>query len=223
MTAPSPTLAVPRAHQIVSTVQGGSSPLEFRVVHAPNRLLDILQLRRTAHLKAQKIGPHTTAAEMVEPRDLEASFVIAEEQGRVVAAIRFVPPIDGTILHRECQLEGDLSPLPPREQMLEVSSACVDPAYQGQGLVWALVARAWLAAPAFGRPYGIGACDESLWRFWQRCGVRRLDAGYVGAVTGIRYRVILLEFTEVLAGRGVGTQLARELQLLRPDLGALDS
>ena len=80
MTAPSPMLQESQLRPVVTSTREAQVPFEFRIVHAPDRLLEILELRRIAHQTAHKVGPHTSAAEMIEPRDLEASFEYASHQ-----------------------------------------------------------------------------------------------------------------------------------------------
>lgn len=192
------------------------APYRFGVVHSPERLSEVLELRRITHLAAGQVEPHRTAAEMVEPRDLEATMVIAEQADQLVGTTRLVPPLEGTILHCGCRLEGAVDELPPKDEMIEASSGCIHPEHQGQGLFWNLVAHAWnTAAQVYGRPLLVGACEDRLWPFWQRCGFCRVPVYYAGAVTGRRYQVMLLELAPVLEGQGVDRRLARHLRALR--------
>lgn len=189
--------------------------IRFSVVSFDERAPEIIELRRAAYSAAYTPDHYNEVASLTDPRDRQASVVIAELEGQIIASARLRPPLPGPILHANCRLEGSFSALPPKSELLECGWLCIHPDHQGKGLVWPFAAHKLAAAQQHGRPYIVAATEENNWPIWRSCGYRKIALSYRGAVTGIEYSVILLDLAAVLAGQGIAPALARALQELR--------
>ncbi|MEM9556310.1 MAG: GNAT family N-acetyltransferase [Acidobacteriota bacterium] len=192
------------------------SSVRFRTLRFPERLADIVELRRVAYTAAGKLGPdveESIEVEMADPRNLRAVLVVAEEEEQIVGSVRLTPPLPGPLFHSTCRFDGPVQGLPSRSDFLESAWACIHPSQQGQGLFWHLVAHMVLAAKRLGKPYLVGGTAENLWPNWRRCGYRKLGSRYIGALSATELSVVILKVEEVLAGRNIASQLARSLAL----------
>ena len=206
--ASSPSTLCPRSRATSVSV----ADLEYSVVPYPQRIEEILEVRRVARCAARQNAPETLAGEMLDRCDLAASMAIAEHEGRIVGTMRMTRPLDDTILHPTNRYLGPIVGLPHREDYLELSRACVHPDYQGHGILWHLTAQMLIAARAAGKTYLLGGATEQMVRFWKRCGFRQTETIYrIPTAPGVDHYLIVLEIEEVLSGRGIDPKLARAL------------
>lgn len=188
--------------------------IRYRVVQYPERLDEVLALRRAAYGAAQKHGPddaESAEGDGADPRNLRSSTVIAELEGQIIGSLRLAPPLPGPLLHHTCEFAEPVKGLPPRTEFIEASWACVHPAHQGKGLFWSISAYMVLVAKQLGKPYLVGGTDADMWRNWKRCGFRKTGSTYLGAISRNRYWVMLLNVDEVLAGHNIAPEFARVL------------
>lgn len=189
-------------------------PTRFDVVRYPERLPEILELRRVAFGAAGKIAPGTPAAELVDSRDLRSSIVIAQSAGHLVGSLRLTPALPGSVLGQP-ELVGPLPGLPATSEYLECSRACIHPDHQGEGLCWDLAAHMLTTARKLGKPYLVAAIAPDLWRFWWRCGYRKTGIPYINvAFRGHENEVGVLDVAAALEGRTIDAKLARVLSPL---------
>ncbi len=184
----------------------------FSVLAYPERLNEILELRRVANAAADQLAPDISAAQLLGPRELAASNVVAEINGRLVGTVRLAPPIEGFLLNHANPTLGPVRGLPKSSEYLETAWAAVHPKYHGRGILWRLAAHMVITAQQCGKPFLVGGCNPSMWRFWQRCGYRETGIPYIGRNSPyVQYSVILMDVEAVLAGRGIAPQLAQAL------------
>ncbi len=196
----------------VPQISDGVSVPRFDVLAYPERIDQILELRRIANCAAGQLAAHFRAAEPFDPRDLEASNVVAEVGGRIVGTLRLSPPLEGFILNQANPCLGPVSGLPESSETLETAWASIHPSYNGQGILWHLAAHMVLTAKRRGIPFLVGGTNPSMWRFWQRCGYRKTGIPYISRnAPDIRYLVIVMDVEAVIAGRNIAPQLARVL------------
>ena len=186
-------------------------PIRFSVCRSPERLAEILQLRRLAFAAPRPSDPSSTVAYEHDPRDEDASVVIAESAGRIIGSVRLCRPIPGPILHHTSRISGSTRGLPVRADYIETSRACIHPDHRGKGLFWHLVAHMLHAARAFGRPYLVAGTGSRHWRNWRRCGFTKIGATYRRAHSEAEYSVLVLELRRALEPRGIAPELARAL------------
>ena len=189
--------------------------VDFEVLPYPDRYQELLELRHLALTATRQLAPGTSVADLADPRDVEAALIVADVDGRLVASGRLTPPLDGPILHADNRLLGPEVGIPPRDQYLEYSKACIHPDYHGQGLFWPLVARCVKVAQSLGRPYLLGGTNPDLFRFWGRCGFEKVPTLYTGPNNpDVVYSAMVLDVEAVLAGRGVSAKLVEALDRL---------
>ncbi len=212
-------LQLSSAHPL-RTSPGGFGSLSAPAVHFsrvryPERLSEILELRRTAYLAARKIAGTASAHEMLDRHDLRAWIVAAESAGRIIGCTRLTPPLPGAVLGQPA-LGESVPGLPPKSDYLESARACIDPEYQGSGLSWHLAAHMLIAARRLGKPYLIAGIDASLWNFWSRCGYRKIGVSYENTVfSGIEHEVGVLDVEAALAGDTIDPKLRKVLSAVR--------
>ena len=188
-----------------------ADPIRFRVCRSPERLPEILQLRRLAFAAPRSPDPGSTETVEHDPRDEDASVVIAESAGRIIGSVRLYRPLPGPILHHTSRLSGSVQGLPAKADYIETSRACIHPDHRGRGLFWHLVAHMLHAARAFGRPYLLAGTERHHWRNWRRCGFTKIGATYRRAHSEAEYSVLVLELRRTLEQRGIAPELARAL------------
>ena len=198
----SPRLSAPRL---------SADPIRFKVIAFPERIGEILELRKITYEAAQKIAPNTHPIDLTDSRDPKASFVIAESGGRIIGSVRLAPPVSGPLLYPDAMLKGPLTHIPPKSQILETAWACIHPDHQGQGLFWHLAAHMLITAKTYGKPFLIGAAEPKLWNNWRRCGYQKTGVSFERATTGREYSVIVLELAAVFEGRALGSSFAHAL------------
>lgn len=191
------------------------SETRFSVLSYPERIDEVLELRRTAQCAAKQIAAHTLADDLFDRRDLRASIGVAEIGGRIVGTMRLTPPLEGRFLHEDNRCIGPIVGLPSAAEYLELSKACVHPDYQGQGILWQLTAHMLVLANKLAKPYLIAGANASMWHFWKRCGFRKTGTSYVGPhIPGVKYALMVLDLEEVMANRGVSPKLTEALSPL---------
>lgn len=190
------------------------SSLRFSVIPYPERLSEIVELRHLAYTAANKLGPgtvETVETEEADPRNRQATLVIAEDGEQIVASVRLTPPLAGPLFHHNCRFDGPVHGLPPRPEFLESAWACIHPDHQGKGLYWELVAHMVLAAKRLGKKYLVGGTTAHLWPNWRRCGYRNTGTRYTGVLSTTELWVVVLDVEEVLAGHNIAPEFARVL------------
>ena len=195
-------------------------PMRFTTVPYPERLGEILELRRAAYEAARKLGDDPARADedqAWDPRNPGSTTLLAEMDGRLVGSLRLSHPLAGSFLHHSYRFDGPLTNLPPRSEILEGSWACVHPEYQGQGLFWQLAARMVQFAQDQGKAYLLGGADDGMWPTWQRCGYRETGLTYQGRLTGTPHRLMLLDVAAVSEGHHICPEFARVLLPLLED------
>ena len=182
------------------------SPIRYRVLQGLERYDEVLALRREA------FGVGHLAVTLADPRDRQASLIAALSGTRIIATLRLTPPLPGPLFHPATRFRGRVHELPARSECLESSRACIHPDFRGQGLFWQLAAEMVCTARDLGKPYLVGGADQNLLSFWTRCGFEAAGVtyGYPGGSIE-KYRVVVLEVTRVLAGRGIAPELEQAL------------
>lgn len=200
----SPSSIAPSARPLGSALAGFEG-LSLGRVRYPHRIEELLALRRAAYGAADKAGPDTATKALDDPRNVRAETVTVELGDRIIGSERLTPWLPGPILHHSCTLSDTTPGLPPRDQTLEASWACVHPDFMGRRIGWFVAAHALCIGRLGGARYLLGAADDQMWPFWRRCGFYRIDASYTGAISGNTYRVVVCDMDSALAGDGVGS------------------
>ena len=187
--------------------------LRFEILPYPARYEELLALRLGALEATEQIRPGYRPSDLRDPRDRNATLVVAEESGRLVAAARLTPPQPGPPLHHDNRMLGPVVGLPPAGTYLEYSKGCVHPDHHGHGLFWRLVAHCLFAARDLGCRYLLGGSNPEIFEFWRRCGFERIPTRYSGPTTpGAVYSLMVLDVERVLAGEGISPKLAAALE-----------
>ena len=206
------TMIPPSVARAVPDISAEASEPRFDVLAYPERIDEILELRRLANCSANLLPPETLAAELIDPRDFEASNVVAEISGRLVGTLRLAPPLEGFILNQANPCVRPVNGLPGTSEYLETAWASIHPNYHGRGILWHLVAHMVLTAKQRAKPFLVGGTSPDMWRFWRRCGYRKTGILYLGRnAPSLQYSVIILDVEAAIEGRNIAPQLARVL------------
>lgn len=210
----SPTTNTPSRPAAVHASDAGAT-VKYAVVPYPQRIAEVLEVRRIARSTANQIAPDVSAVEMLDDRDLSASIGIAEIDGRIVGTMRMTLPLGETVLHHANRYLNPVVGLPPKAEYLELSRACVHPDYQGRGILWQLTAHMLIAARATGKPFLVAGANARMLPYWQRCGFRTTGTVYeIPTAPKVDHFLLVLDVEEVCAGRGIDPKLARALSAL---------
>ncbi len=185
----------------------------FDVITYPDRIDEILALRQIANCAADQLAPDTSTAELFDARDLEASHVVAEMDDQIVGTVRLASPLEGFLLNSANPCVEPVSGLPNSSEYLETAWAAIHPNYQGRGLLWHLAAHLVVTAKQRGKPFIVGAANPGMWRFWQRCGYRKMDVPYFGrSGRAPEFSLIISDVDAAITGRDIAPPLAQALK-----------
>lgn len=188
-----------------------SCALDFRFVKTAEQYREVLELRKQAYGAVGKIDQNAPSESTGDVFDVHARIITAHHHGRLVGSVRlmFHDPEHSLEHEQFMQLPADF---PRKDEMVEVTRVCTDPAYRGQDLFYALMKQMTITIVQSKRRWLLGSATAKLMPVYERIGFRGTGHKYTHKDLGNEeHELILADVPRVLAGVGVGPTLWNEL------------
>ena len=192
-------------------VRSVATALDFSFVKTAEDYNDVLRLRKLAYSAGEKIDPNTRIEEMGDIFDSRARIVMARHMGKSVGSLRlmFHDPEDLMEHEQFTTLPNDF---PRKDELVEVTRVCTDPAYRGSDLFYALMKQMILAIAQSKRRWLVGSATVNLWPLYRKMGFHSTGIKYCHEHIGNEeHEIFLGDVPKMISGVGVGPALWNEL------------
>jgi hypothetical protein len=145
------------------------SHIDFTCVTTVEEYHEVLELRRQAYSRAEKVQSNVAVSAMSDIFDLNSIIIIAKHHGKTVGSVRMTfckNPGDSFELDSSIQIPESI----PRTQAAEVSRLCVSDDFQSTDLVLGLIERCTEMIAKTGAQYAISSCVEEMVEYYKKLG-----------------------------------------------------
>lgn len=176
-----------------------SNGFRFRFVRTQDEYEAVLRLRYQAYLEAGKIDDTKTPQDMKAPMDPKSRILICYHGDRVVGSVAISFPTDESeILDTERAFPGGYPlPMPPKNQLVEISRLCTDSQYRKTDLLNRMFEYTYKVTVCGDRDYIATSTDAKLWPLYKKLGFRKTGMSYAHPyLSGLEHHVILGKRTQ---------------------------
>lgn len=174
-----------------SSIKLFNSQISFGVVKNKAELKEVLKVRKSAYVRAQKISPSTPLEEMTDRFDKNSVIIYAKTKGQVIGSVRVVlaKKFDELEHHRFI----NLSKLKLKaHECVGITRLCVDPRYQGSDVATELLNFSFYQMVLLGRKYLISGATEKEMKFYRKYGMSPTGLYYENKdLKGLRHELML--------------------------------
>lgn len=182
-----------------------SEHVEFGFVKTQKDFDEVLELRLLAYQAVGKVGTDKTPGDMGDEYDTRSRIITAKHGGKVIASLRvmFHNPEDQMELE---QFVKDVSSLPRKDEIVEVTRFCIHPDYQGGDILFGTMNQLFLVMAQAKRRYIVSSAGKDmLGRMYAKFGAKATGITYAHPkLNGADQEVFVFDLYDLIGGKAVG-------------------
>ncbi|HVJ64304.1 MAG TPA: GNAT family N-acyltransferase [Bdellovibrionota bacterium] len=182
-----------------------SDHVDFGFVKSQEDFKEVLDLRLLSYRDVGKVSADKKAEEMADNFDTRSRIIVARHAGRIIASLRVMFHAPEDMMELE-QYVSDVSSLPRKDEIVEVTRFCIHPDYQGGDIIFGIMNQLFLVMAQARRRYIVSfAGEDMLGRMYQKFGAKVTGVKFNHPkLNGAEQEVFVFDINALLSGRSVG-------------------
>ena len=178
--------------------------IEYTYLKTKNEFQEVVNLREKAYTAKGKFDS-SSGKSLTDVFDARSRIVIAKHKGKVVGSVRVIFHDFNDSLELE-QFIKLPERMPRKDEMVEVSRFCIDPAYQDGDVIFGIMKQLFLVMAQAKRRWIVSFSDEAMFKsFYRRFGAERIDNEFTHSdLNNAKQIPFLFDINAVLNGAKVG-------------------
>jgi hypothetical protein len=184
-------------------VPKASQGVEYSYARSIEEYQNVLELRRTAYLRAQKIAADVKPENLSDALDAKSRIIVAKYRQEVVASTRLVfhGPEDSYEVEKHTALPANF---PSKYDSVEASRLCIHPDFQKGDIFLGLFKQLGITAAQARKRYIVSFASDEMLPFYMKAGATKTSTNFKhSGLNGLRHHVIVWDIAQAISGSGV--------------------
>ena len=185
-----------------------SGKVTYSFVRTKEEYEEVLELRKRSYLAAGKLKEEITKESLSDEFDSRARILTARYRGKLISSLRIIFHLHTDTLEIQKYITLPKN-MPSKDQFVEVSRFCIDPAFQGGDIVFGMMQQLFVVMAQSKRKWIVSFADEKMMKsFYRPFGSESLGVKFEHPVlNSMIHEAFLFDIEKLITGKTVGPVL----------------